>query len=159
MASLGTFLSLRIPSSHFTQGFIIATWQPFSVHREEVPRMDVWGEGNVLTPLLSTSYSAVLNHWCGYKRRAPSCPLPSPLSGDLLTSGHVTQIISRGSHPSKHVKGSQPMLFLVLFNMTDCSCTSLVQKQMSNIQINQDVPYSELVLCVSPIEVNTHPEQ
>lgn len=59
---LCTFHSLRSPSTHFTQGFIVAIWQPFVVHWKEVLRIDVWGEGNVLTPLLSTNYSAVPNH-------------------------------------------------------------------------------------------------
>lgn len=72
----------------------------------------------------------------------PSFPFSSPRRPAHL--GHVTQIISRGSHPSKHVKGSQPHKkirslttnsVLSCFKMTDCSCTSLVQKQMSNRKI------------------------
>lgn len=92
--------------------------------------------------LLSCAKSLV---WILQKKGPPRPLLPPPFPSLKRPAhlGHVTWIISRGSHPSEHVKGSQPHKKNQVFDnqfcslnsllrMTDCSCTSLVQKQMSN---------------------------
>lgn len=81
--------------------------------------------------LLSCAKSLV---WILQKKGPPRPLLPPPFPSLKRPAhlGHVTRIISRGSHPSEHVKGAQPhkknqvfdnQFCSVLLRMTDCSCT------------------------------------